>query len=199
MHFFQTGLQTGLEASLEEMQLALEQLRKRQQAAESRLEKFKSLLQSLQTMRDAGSLTVKVVDGRAVLALPIDILFPSGSSNLSPRGKKAIQDLAKVLKEIEDQRFQIEGHTDTDPIALRGYTNWELASERSLVVLHTMIASGMEANRISAASYGATRPVVENRSPANKALNRRIEIVLVPDLSDLPGATQMQEMLDALE
>ncbi|MCB1171446.1 MAG: OmpA family protein [Leptospiraceae bacterium] len=187
--------QTGLEASLEEMKQALDELRARQAVADERLEAFRKLLESLKSLREAGSLSVRIVDGRAVLALPNDILFPSGSSELSARGKRTIRDLTAILSEISGQKFQIEGHTDSDPLYLRGQTNWELAADRALVVLHTMIDAGMEESRISAASFGPTRPVQSNQTPGGKARNRRIEIVLLPDLSILPGAEKMQELL----
>ncbi len=189
---------SGLEASLEEMEQALSELRERQRVADSRMQEFRSLLQSLKSLREAGNLTVRVVDGRAVLTLPFDILFASGSSKLSDGGQKAIRQLASVLKDLENHRFQVEGHTDADPIGRPGYTNWELASERALTVLHTMVAAGMSSNRISAASYGPTRPVAGNRTAAEKARNRRIEIVLVPDLSNLPGASEMEEALQSM-
>lgn len=190
---------TGLEASLEEMEQALGELRQRQKIVDERLDSFRSLLESLKSLREAGNLTVRIVDGRAVLALPYDILFASGSSKLSNRGQEALQELAQILSELSEHRFQIEGHTDSDPIRKPGYTNWELAADRALVVLHTMIAGGMESDRISAASFGPTRPVAQNRSMAEKAKNRRIEIVLVPDLSTLPGAEEMEELLEETE
>ncbi len=190
---------TGLEASLAEMEQALTELRERQRLADARMQEFRSLLEALKSLRQAGNLTVRVVDGRAVLALPFDILFASGSSKLSGRGQKAIRDLTEVLKGLEDHRFQVEGHTDADPINKPEYTNWELAADRALVVLHTMVAAGMSSHRISAASYGPTKPVAQNRTAGEKARNRRIEIVLVPDLSELPGAAEMQEALDAIQ
>ena len=78
------------------------------------------------------------------------------------------------------------------PIATAQYpSNWELAAGRALTVMKTMIESGMPAARISAASYGDQRPVKSNDTPEGKAANRRIEIVLVPDLSGLPGFDEL--------
>ena len=186
---------SGMEASLAEMEKAMSDLRARQEQAEQRIEQFRMLLQSLKSLRDAGDLEIRIVDGRAVIALPFDILFASGSSSLSDAGKARIRKIASILAPIKGHRFQVEGHTDSDPIARPGYTNWELASDRSLVVLHTMIAAGMPPERISAASFGPTHPIAANSNLANKAKNRRIEIVLLPDLSVLPGSEEMQQML----
>jgi chemotaxis protein MotB len=138
-------------------------------------------------------LKVRIREGRMVVELATDILFPSGSATLSKDGKAAIVEVAELLKSIPDRKFQIEGHTDDVPTGKGQYkTNWELASARSLTVLHTMQDAGMPAERISASSYGDSRPAKANDSPENKAANRRIEIVLVPDLSGLPGFDELQ-------
>ena len=77
-----------------------------------------------------------------------------------------------------------------------GQTNWDLAADRAINVLHTMVKSGMPESKISAASFGESRPVVPNDSRSNKAQNRRIEIVVVPDLSLLPGYDDLKKMAD---
>ena len=60
--------------------------------------------------------------------------------------------------------------------------------------LEVMIAAGMEPNRVSAVSYGETLPIASNESPQTRELNRRIEIVVVPDLSQLPGADELESL-----
>jgi len=149
------------------------------------LRKFKKLI-------DAGKLKVKIVDGRMVVELATDVLFDSGSAKLSDAGKAAIVEVSQVLATIGERSFQVEGHTDNVPIATAQYpSNWELAAGRALTVMKTMIESGMPAARISAASYGDQRPVKSNDTAEGKAANRRIEIVLVPDLSGLPGFDEL--------
>jgi chemotaxis protein MotB len=108
-------------------------------------------------------------------------------------GKLAIAEVSKLLASIPDRSFQIEGHTDNVPMRSRVYrSNWELASARALTVLHTMVDAGMPLNRISAASFGESKPARPNDKPEDKAANRRIEIVVVPDLSSLPGVGELQ-------
>jgi chemotaxis protein MotB len=186
-----------LKGSVEEMRVALSELEARKAAAEARIGEFQSLLQRFKKLIDAGKLSVKIVDGRMVVALATDVLFASGSAELSAEGATAIGEVAAVLASIPDRAFQVEGHTDNVPIKTEKYpSNWELASARSLTVVRTMIAAGLPATRVSAASYGEFKPAAANDSPAGKAANRRIEIVVVPDLSGLPGFDELKAASD---
>ena len=93
---------------------------------------------------------------------------------------------------VPDKDFQIEGHTDDVPISTKKYpSNWYLASARALGVVEHLIAAGMSPDHISAASYGDERPFASNETPEGKASNRRIEIVVMPDLSGLPGYDEL--------
>ena len=183
-----------LQASIEEMTVAIMDLEKRRAAAEARVNEFKSLLAKFKSLIDAGKLKVRIVDGRMVVVLATDILFGSGSANLSKDGKVALAEVAQVLASIEKRSFQVEGHTDNVPIATAQYpSNWELASARAINVLKAMVESGLPSGRVSAASFGDSRPSVANDSAEGKAQNRRIEIIIVPDLSGLPGFDELQK------
>jgi chemotaxis protein MotB len=184
-----------LSSSVEEMQSALEELRKRKAEADARVAEYHSLLARFQSLIDAGKLKVKIVDGRMVVELATDVLFDSGKAELSDAGRAAIQEVSKILAEIPNRKFQIEGHTDNVPISnARFASNWELAAGRAITVVNEMIAAGLPPAIISAASYGETRPVKQNTSVEGKAANRRIEIVVVPDLSTLPGFDELQKL-----
>jgi chemotaxis protein MotB len=176
------------------LESALTELKKRKEETEARVAEFKALLDKFKTLIDAGKLKVRIHEGRMVVELATDILFPSGSATLSKPGKAAIVEVAGLLQSIPGRKFQIEGHTDNVPLGGAGAykSNWELASARALTVLHTMTDAGLPSERISAASYGDSRPAVANDTPENKAANRRIEIVVVPDLSSLPGFDELQ-------
>src|SRR5690606_26894562 len=140
-------------------------------------------------------LQVKIVDGRMVVALPTDILFASGRADLSPEGKAAITEVGAVLATIPERQFQVEGHTDNVPIKTDRFpSNWELAAARAITVVRALREAGVEAERVSAASYGEFRPVATNDQPEGKQANRRIEIVVVADLSQLPGAEALERM-----
>lgn len=95
------------------------------------------------------------------------------------------------------KRFQVEGHTDDVPIHNETYpSNWELASARSLVVVHALLDAGVRPAQLSGASFSEFSPRTANDGDTGRALNRRIEIVVAPDLDGLPG-TQALERLDA--
>jgi chemotaxis protein MotB len=176
------------------LEAALADLRKRKAESEARIAEFRALIDKFKGLIDAGKLKVRMSEGRMVVELATDILFPSGSAALSREGESAIAEVAKLLQSIPDRKFQIEGHTDNVPIRGKYRSNWELASARALTVLQTMLATGMPTDRISAASYGESKPARPNDSPENRAANRRIEIAVVPDLSTLPGAEELQRV-----
>lgn len=187
--------QTQLKSSVAEMEQALVELAQRKAEADARVAEYRDLLDRFQALIDAGKLKVKVVDGRLVVELATDVLFASGSANLSKEGKAALIEVSGVLAGIPGRRYQVEGHTDNDPIATAQYpSNWELASARAIVVTRTLVDAGLPAERVSAASYGEYRPVASNDSKEGKAANRRIEIVVVPDLSSLPGFEELQQL-----
>ncbi|MEQ1501237.1 MAG: OmpA family protein [Myxococcota bacterium] len=182
-----------LDASVAEMEAALRDLQARKAAADARIAEYKDLLGKFKALIDAGRLKVKIVDGRMVVELASDILFASGSAGLSPEGETALLDVAKVLATIADRHFQVEGHTDNDPIKTERFpSNWELGAGRAITVVQTLQKGGVPIVRLSAASYSENRPVAANDSAEHKASNRRIEIVVVPDLSLLPGYEELE-------
>lgn len=185
---------TRLTSSVDEMKVALADLNRRKAEADARIAEFKDLIRRFQKMIDAGRLKVKISDGRMVVELATDVLFPSGSAQLSKDGREAVMEVARVLAGIPDRAFQVEGHTDDVPISTKQYpSNWELASARATGVLKAMLEAGMPSDRISAASFGESRPARPNEAPDGRAANRRIEIVVVPDLSSLPGFDELQK------
>jgi chemotaxis protein MotB len=184
-----------LKATLEETRRALAEMQKREEEQKKRLKEFNELTQRFKRLIDAGTLSVRIVDGKMVVSLGSDVLFPSGSARLSEKGVQTIKDVNTQLVSISNKVYQVEGHTDNVPIKTAAFpSNWELASTRALTVAKTMIENGMPADRVSAASFGDTHPVAPNDSLENKALNRRIEIVIVPDLSSLPGYEELQKL-----
>jgi chemotaxis protein MotB len=182
-----------LKESSDKLKQALAELGLRKLEAERRVAEYRSLLVRFKNLIDAGTLSVRVVDGRMVLALPSDVLFDTGSARLSKTGKEAVQQVGTVLSAMGRRRVQVEGHTDNVPIHNEQFaSNWELASGRALVVVRAMMQSGMPSDAISAASYGEFHPSASNDDPKGRAANRRIEVVLLPDLSSLPGFDELQ-------
>ncbi len=184
-----------LRASVKEMEQALIELAARKAAADKRVAAYQDLLDRFKALIDAGRLRVKIVDGRMVVELATDILFASGKAELSEDGTSALTEVASVLADIPDRRYQVEGHTDDVPISTSRFpSNWELASARAIVVVKALMEGGISADRVSAASYSEHRPVGDNDTNDGKAANRRIEIVVVPDLTDLPGFDELEAL-----
>lgn len=189
------GKASALESDVSEMELALGELRKAQAEAEARVAQYRDLVDRFSEMIDAGTLRVKIVEGRMVVELATDILFPSGSAELSKEGLASITKVGGVLATIPERAFQVEGHTDDVPIKTAQYpSNWELASARAITVVRTLSAAGLPPARVSAASFAFYKPTVANDTPEHKSANRRIEIVILPDLSKLPGFEELNEI-----
>jgi chemotaxis protein MotB len=187
-----------LKDSTARLQQAIAALAHRKAEADRRVAEFRALLERFKGLIDAGQLRVQILDGRMVLTLPSDVLFDSGSARLSKSGKDALTSVAQVLATMPDRRFQVEGHTDNVPISNAQYaSNWELASARALIVVKTMVDAGMPNQALSAASYGEFHPVTDNATDIDRKVNRRIEIVIVPDLSSLPGFEELNEAVAA--
>ncbi|HET9623110.1 MAG TPA: OmpA family protein [Kofleriaceae bacterium] len=176
-----------LTQNMADTQARLEELRKQKAAADARLQTFRNLVQKLRSMIDAGQLKVVIRNGRMIIALPNDILFDSGKVDVKPDGKKALAGVAQVLATVGDRDFLVAGHTDDLPIKTAQFpSNWELSTRRAVEVVRYLISQGMKPKVLAAAGYGEFDPAVANDSAEHRAQNRRIEIVLQPNISDLP-------------
>lgn len=184
------GERSDLQSSLEETRRALEELRAREAQAQARLDTFRSLIERFRAMIESGRLRVRIVRNRMVVELPTGVLFDSGRAELKDDGLATLDEVAQVLSEIGDREFQIAGHTDNIPIRTRRFRdNWDLSTARAVTVARYMTEHGVPANRISAAGHADTLPVASNDTPEGRAQNRRIEIVLLPNLDELPDLT----------
>ncbi len=176
-----------LDATLADAKNRLEELRKQKQAAEARAQTFRNLVAQLRSMIDAGQLKVVIRDGRMIIALPNDVLFDSGKTAIKPDGQAALTQVAQVLAGIADRHFLVAGDTDDVPIHTSRFpSNWELSTARAVEVVKLLVDKGMKPELLAAAGYGQFDPLVPNDSPEHRAQNRRIEIVLQPNLADLP-------------
>jgi chemotaxis protein MotB len=183
-----TGEKGQLAQGLDDAKARLEELRKQKAAAEASAATFRTLLQRLKSMIDAGKLQVVIREGRMLIALPAEVLFDSGRTEIKPDGQNALAQVATVLATIPDRHFLVAGHTDTNPIHTKEFpSNWELSTARAVRVTQFLIAHGMRPEVLAAAGYGEFDPVAMNDTPEHRAQNRRIEIVLQPNLADLPS------------
>lgn len=145
------------------------------------------LTAALLGFKDKG-LTVEQRDGKIYVSLQAQLLFASGSTTVNAEGKNALLDLANVVKTEKDLTILVEGHTDTDPFAGSGAIkdNWDLSVMRATSVVKILTnEGGVDKAMLTAAGRGEFMPVADNATAEGKAKNRRIEVILTPNLDEL--------------
>lgn len=132
-------------------------------------------------------LTVTQKNGKVYVSMDEKLMFATGSTTVQKDGVSALVALAKVLVANPDINIMVEGHTDNVPMKGSGEIkdNWDLSVMRATSVTKVLILNGVDPKRITAAGRGEHFPVAPNDTPANKAKNRRTEIILIPNLDDL--------------
>lgn len=179
-------------AEKSELQRALDELRAREKQAQARLAVFTEMVNKFKAMIDSGKLRVRVVRGRMVVELAENILFDSGKADLKKEGQDALTEVGAVLSSIPNRDFQIAGHTDDIPIKSAKFpSNWELSTARAVEVTRFLSTKGVDPARLSAAGYAETQPVASNGDAEGRKQNRRIEIVLMPNLDELPDLSSL--------
>ncbi len=160
------------------------------------LRKQDSMLRSLQENvkkvlvgYENDQLSIDQKEGKLYVTMRNKLLFPFGSAQVQPDGIVALGKLAKVLKQNPDLKILIEGHTDNVPIKPGSKCwkdNWDLSVARAISVARILINKyGIAPERIEVAGKAEYDPVMPNVTPEGRALNRRIEIIVAPDLSEL--------------
>jgi chemotaxis protein MotB len=146
-------------------------------------------------MVDSGAIEVTNRHGNIVLSLPAQVLFPSGVAELSDDGKIKVHEIGFTLKDKgpkDDKgnytaRYLIVGHSDNQPLKGSVYKdNWELSTARALTVTRELVAAGMSPKNLLPSGAGEHDPLGSNGSVKDMSRNRRIEIVLMPAISELP-------------
>ncbi len=167
-----------------EKQAALAALQAEIDAKDAAMKDLKNRVSQALSGFEGKGLTVEQRNGRIYVSMDNKLLFPSGSAAVDTKGREAISKLAKAIENEKDLSILVEGHTDTDKIA-GGSTykdNWDLSVARATSVVRIMQESSRtDPVRITAAGRGEYVPV----DPNDKAKNRRIEVVLIPDLKEL--------------
>jgi chemotaxis protein MotB len=177
-----TRMRNRFRTKLQATQKELEELAKARKAAEQRAQMLRELTAKFRKLIDAGKLSIKIVHGRMVLKLKSAVLFDSGRTRLKRVGKKALAEIAKVLKTI-NKHFQVAGHTDDRPMRSRRYkSNWELSTARAVAVVKFLQKRGVNPSNLSAAGFSQYQPVARNKKRSGRRQNRRIEITLLPSI-----------------
>ena len=133
---------------------------------------------------ESQGLSVIQKNGKIYVSMEAKLLFASGKTDVEAQGKKALIELAKVLEAEKELEIIVEGHTDTDKLvsATHPTSNWELSVLRATSVVDIMLLnSKMNPAQLMAAGRSEFHPV----DPSDKAKNRRIEIIISPNLNEL--------------
>ncbi len=177
----------GLESALASTKTAFGELKDEKKQASKELAQFKAFSAKFKRMVSTGKLEVVFRRGRMVVNLPAQVLFDSGSAELSEEGHKALKEVAKILRKVQNKRFIVGGHTDNQKIrkSKSFKSNWELSTARALVVTEDLIAAGLKPWNLIAAGYSQYAPIASNATDVGRQKNRRIEIILEPYLKDI--------------
>ncbi len=137
---------------------------------------------------DGSGLKVVEKNGRVYVSMDEKLLFESGRTEVSPRGREALAELAKVLAVEKDLSVMVEGHTDNVPLSGTGpiKDNWDLSVLRATSIVKIILQNpGVDPQRILPAGRGEFTPVADNATKEGRALNRRTDIIITPRINEL--------------
>jgi chemotaxis protein MotB len=184
----------NLTQSLAQERQALEEYKRRAEQLAQIQKRFETLRAKLQQLTSLG-LKVEVRDNRMLIQLPGDVLFDSGSDKLKPRGKEILTAIAGVIRgdaDLSKREFQVAGHTDGKPLKGGKFEdNWGLSAMRARSVLAFLTGTAdtgggaLDPRNWSAAGYGETDPVANNDSDEGREKNRRVELVVMPNVEEM--------------
>lgn len=155
-------------------------------AKEAQMQQLKNAISSALLNFEGKGLTVVQKNGKIYVSMENKLLFDSGSWAVGGEGKVAVEQLASVLSKNPDINVLIEGHTDNVPYA--GATiidNWDLSVKRATAIVRILQNKGVNPTQITAAGRSEYVMVGSNATPEGKAKNRRIEIILAPNLDEI--------------
>lgn len=172
------------QAALADREARLAELQAELAAKDAAMKSLKERVSAALLGFEGKGLTVEQRNGRIYVSMDNKLLFPSGSYAVDAKGREIISKLAKAIENEADLNVLVEGHTDTDKVTGGGVVkdNWDLSVMRATSVVRIITeTSSMDPVRITAAGRSEFIPV----DPADKSKNRRIEIILAPDLKEL--------------
>lgn len=146
---------------------------------------YEDLTAGLKSEIAAGEIKITQLKGKLTVNLVDRILFDSGKAEVKDDGRKVLDKVGGILNTVQDKNIRIEGHTDNKPITgelqSKYASNWELSTARATAVArYLQDKAKVDPTRLVAAGFGEYHPVAPNDTQESRALNRRIEIVLVP-------------------
>jgi chemotaxis protein MotB len=181
-----SGVANMTQKQLEAEQKRLWDLRKLLEEQRQAVENLRKKMSDALTGFSSNELQVFVKNGRVYVSLQENLLFPSGSAVVNPKGKEALGTLAQVLNINPDINVVVEGHTDSVPIRGKYEDNWALSVARSTAIVRILTDTyKVDPTRVTASGRSKYEPVDLNETPEGRQRNRRTEIILAPKLDQL--------------
>ena len=181
--------QSQLSQSKETLQQQQERLRHLQAllaAQKAQSDELKNKMTEALKGFNSNDLSVYQKNGKVYVRLSENLLFPSGSAVVNPKGVDALSKLAAVLNLNADVSVNIEGHTDSIPIRGRFKDNWDLSTARANAIVRVLVENyRVDPVRVIASGHSYYDPIESNSSPEGRAKNRRTEIILSPKLDEM--------------
>lgn len=136
---------------------------------------------------DSNELSIEIKNGKVYVSMSDKLMFQSGKAEVQSKGKEALKVLADVLKKNPEFQILVEGHTDNVPIKTATYKdNWDLSVARATSMVRLLQEThDISAERLTASGRGEYEPKASNSTATGRAKNRRTEIILSPDLSEV--------------
>lgn len=133
---------------------------------------------------ELGDVDVQVLKGVVYISLADNMLYKSGSYEVSDKAGETLSKIAKIIKDYDTYDVLIEGNTDNVPIAQTNIrNNWDLSSLRASSVVQVLQTKyAVDPKRLTAGGRGEFNPVADNSTPAGKSKNRRTQIIITPKL-----------------
>ncbi|MBK8255819.1 MAG: OmpA family protein [Polyangiaceae bacterium] len=191
-----SGEKTELSRALTDTRVKLEDLAKKQAAAEARLAQFKTLMAKFKRLSDEGRARALLRRGQMIVEIPTDELFDPGKTQITANGKSTVGDVARILKTLDGRKFQVAGHTDNIKLekTTKFTSNWELSTARAVEVTKVLVDAGMEPSSLSAGGFAEFAPAASNDTPDGRKRNRRMEIILVPTAEEIVSMPGVEEL-----
>jgi chemotaxis protein MotB len=137
---------------------------------------------------EGDGLTIEQRNGKVYISLEEDLLFASGKYEINQTGKQALDKLSDALSYQKDLEILVEGHTDSIPLSGRGLVkdNWDLSVMRATSVVKRLTSNtNLDPTQLIAAGRSEFVPISSNETSEGRGENRRIEMILSPNLDDL--------------
>ena len=137
---------------------------------------------------EGDGLTIEQRNGKVYISLEEDLLFASGKYEINKTGKQALDKLSDALSYQKDLEILVEGHTDSIPLSGRGLVkdNWDLSVMRATSVVKRLTSNtNLDPTQLIAAGRSEFVPISSNETSEGRGENRRIEMILSPNLDDL--------------